>query len=85
MRYHLAKSYIGRGQPGVRIAEYKEPIGGTCLCSAAAGTGVNAPDHFPQSRYGAAAAGRGNCLHQIHVNDAVEAPGRGLPSPASAP
>ena len=41
----------------------------TTLCTSGAGTGVNDASHKPQSRYGDAAAGRGNCRDQIRVSD----------------
>lgn len=42
---------------------------GIQLCTSPAGTGINAPSHKPQPRYGDAAAGRGNCMHQFCIND----------------
>ncbi|MBK9516341.1 MAG: hypothetical protein IPO09_03105 [Anaeromyxobacter sp.] len=39
----------------------------TRLCSGAAGTGVNAPDHLPEPRYGDAVSG--NCQGKLVVND----------------
>ncbi len=84
MRYHNSKAYVLRAGagPGVRYSRFVEPIGATCLCTSAAGSGVNAESHQPQSRYGPTLAGRGNCLHQLHVTDAIPAPSRGG-SPAS--
>ncbi len=79
MRYHNAKTYALRagGGPPVRYSEYVEPIGATCLCTTTAGSGVNEEGRQPQSRYGPTLAGRGNCLHQIHVTDAIAAPSHG--------
>ncbi|MCO5946064.1 hypothetical protein [Mucilaginibacter flavidus] len=42
---------------------------GTHLCTSGAGTGVNAPGHFPISRYSDANTGMGDCIHQFCIND----------------
>lgn len=46
----------------------------TRLCGGSEGTGVNAPDHRPESRYGPAALG--DCKGQIVVNDLYQGQGR---------
>ena len=75
MRYGCSDTYIYRTIPIWRVAIFDEPPG-HALCTNAAGSGVNNPNRDPIDRYGAAARGRGDCLHQIHVTDAVEAPTR---------
>ena len=74
MRYNAATGYIPVSDPKIRY-RVVENIGDV-LCVRARGTGVNDRDRQPQSRYGDASPGRGDCLHQIVVNDAVEAPKR---------
>jgi hypothetical protein len=76
MRYDCAETYVYRVSKEFRIWDFKEPIGGE-LCRGHAGSGVNARDRKePQSRYGPVQAMRGDCVHQILVNDAVDAPSR---------
>jgi len=57
-----------------------EPVGQN-ICTSPAGTGVNAPDRKPKSRYGDADEEnrRGNCTDQICVNDRYEPYGPGGP------
>lgn len=69
MRYADKQAYQSKAEPGrVRYlpdkAQWKER---TRLCEDARGTGVNAPGHAPQPRYGDAVAGK--CRQQIVVND----------------
>jgi hypothetical protein len=83
MRYQFAELYpakrlgVGPQGFGARQAEtyYLVPQNseeyGSIICTAPTGTGVNALSHKPQSRYGDAAARRGNCLAQMCVNDAT--------------
>jgi len=75
MRYDCAQTYAGKTDPLLRYYGFDEPVGGA-MCTSPEGTGVNAADHPPQSRYGNTTAGRGDCLHQIHVTDAAPARGR---------
>lgn len=75
MRYDCAEIYVYRSIPIWRVALFNEPVG-HALCVKPDGSGVNDPNRDPIGRYGPAAQRRGDCLHQIHVNDAVEAPGR---------
>jgi hypothetical protein len=76
MCYDNAQTYKFREDPSFRFWHFANPIGDS-LCTKAAGSGVNEPGRFPQSRYGPARAGRGDCFHQILVTDAVVAPARG--------
>jgi hypothetical protein len=72
MRYYFATAYDVPGKkdayyvmhPGVKPAE-------NSLCTSPKGTGGNAPSHQPQSRFGDAAGGRGNCFAQVCPNDAI--------------
>ncbi len=74
MRYFNAAAY--RGNPDVTRRYRIREEHGSGLCASAVGTGVNDAAREPQSRYGNAASGRGDCEHQILVNDAVEPPSR---------
>lgn len=68
LRYTEKGTYRAKGQPSVRyIPEPRDRNSRTHLCSSAKGTGVNAADHKPQSRYGDAK--RGSCARQVVVND----------------
>jgi hypothetical protein len=75
MRYVVAKAYKSQSNPSVRYWVSSEPIG-TTLCRTNSGTGINAPGRTPQPRYGDAQTGRGDCYHQVRVNDAGNAPER---------
>ncbi|MFO0722912.1 MAG: hypothetical protein U1E65_03945 [Myxococcota bacterium] len=66
MRYIWATAYPSNMDPTIRYTRYSEAPG-SALCSSKAGTGVNAPGHLPQSRYGDAT--RGNCSAQLRVRD----------------
>lgn len=76
MCYDNAQSYKFREGTDLRFWLFDNPIGDS-LCKKAAGSGVNEAGRIPQSRYGPARAGRGDCFHQILVTDAVKAPSRG--------
>jgi hypothetical protein len=67
MRYDNAEAYRSLANPNVRYLVDEVP--GFTLCTSGTGTGVNATDHSPQSRYGNATNGRGNCKSQICVSD----------------
>lgn len=75
MRYYFATAYEAAGKentfyiirPGTKQV-------GQDICTSPAGTGGNAESHPPQSRFGAARAGRGNCFAQICPNDAIPPP-----------
>lgn len=76
MRYDDAQTFIYRILPQHRFINFTEPVGKE-LCASGEGTGVNHKDRVSmQPRYGPALAGRGDCVHQILVNDAGEAPYR---------
>lgn len=75
MRYDCAFTYTNLKRTIYRVTNFKEKAGFN-LCATTEGTGVNDPDHTPSTRYGPAAQNRGDCLHQILVNDAVPAPSR---------
>lgn len=72
MRYYFAKFYraTGRDSTFYQVTEGTEPFGME-LCRSRDGTGINAPGHRPQSRYGSAASGNGDCFGQICPNDAI--------------
>ncbi len=74
LRYYFAKFYEGKEPAAVGnklyylVGEGTEHVGRE-ICRDGNGTGVNSPDHVPQSRYGNAA--NGDCFSQICPNDAV--------------
>lgn len=72
MRYYFSVLFQKRGDEKTyyKITPSSEPIG-AYLCTSAEGTGINEAQRSPQSRYGPAAVGRGNCRAQICVNDAI--------------
>ncbi len=76
MRYDIAETYASQKDSSIRYF-VRENVPRS-ICNTKDGTGVNAPGRLPQSRYGPAAAGRGDCVHQILVNDGVDAPSRSL-------
>jgi len=69
MRYYFADIYpaLGRDDLFYYVPAGTEPAG-LGLCTEARGTGVNDPDHEPQSRYGDAT--NGACAESVHVSDA---------------
>jgi hypothetical protein len=78
MRYWFASLYpsLAGGAVYYDVKSGTENVG-TTLCPSRDGTGVNAPSHQPQSRYGPAALesvpnsiGRGSCQFWICVSDA---------------
>jgi hypothetical protein len=85
MRYDVSVAYPSLTEPNVRYLAIPKEKGGRGLCSDAQGTQYNDPNRrTPQPRYGNAAmtAGsgvkmsRGDCKHQIRVNDMGEEPKR---------
>jgi len=78
MRYFAANAYIGESDEELRYVFPPPPEQpGFALCADPSGTGVNDPSRDPQSRYGAASeSDRGDCEHQILVNDGVDPPAR---------
>lgn len=77
MRYDIASAYVGVATSD-RYWHDGEPVGSK-LCTSSAGTGVNSLHRAPMSRYGEAAAGRGNCLHQVCVNERHRHPSKVSP------
>ena len=73
MRYDSSQAYEQSGSAGWRYSVRETT--GALLCRSAEGTGVNA-SRSPQIRYGEAAKGRGACIDQILVNDAISPPVR---------
>ena len=72
MRYYFAKFYEATGRKDtIYLATPGTERIGIDICHSGAGTGINASSHEPQSRYGDAAAGEGDCFSQICPNDAI--------------
>ncbi len=71
MRYDNMNAYVSSNLPHTRYRADEQV--GFEMCSSPVGTGVNKADRLPESRYGDAAPYRGDCVHQILVNDAVSA------------
>lgn len=75
MRYDDSDGYYSKSDGNTIYYTPGEPAG-LGICTSAVGTGINDAGRLPQARYGDAAPGRGNCLGQLLVNDAVRAPRR---------
>jgi hypothetical protein len=72
MRYYFANAYEIAGRKNAYyLIRPGSNRAGREICRASAGTGTNAASHEPQSRYGDAASGRGNCFGDICPNDAI--------------
>jgi len=72
MRYYFAKFYpIAGRKDALYVATPGSERIGIGICRAPTGTGINAAGHRPQSRYGNAASGEGDCFSQICPNDAI--------------
>ena len=75
MRYYFAKFYDAKNatEKTVYLVTPGTERIGLEICNSGKGTGNNAPKppNLPQSRYGDAAAGEGNCFSQICPNDAI--------------
>ena len=75
MRYYFAKFYDAKNtkEKTVSLVTPGTERIGMEICRSGKGTGTNAPQppNLPQSRYGDAAQGSGNCFEQICPNDAV--------------
>ena len=67
MRYETADAYVSAKNAAVRYFTAGGEVPGLELCATKEGTGVNAPDHMPESRYGPATFG--NCQGQLRAND----------------
>jgi hypothetical protein len=74
MRYDVANAYIADSNPLLRYVVSERP--GSTVCSTSDGDGVNHAEWQPQSRYGAAADKRGNCVHQVVISDYYDPPER---------
>jgi hypothetical protein len=72
MRYDNARAYRSIADGNVIYFHGSTEIVGNRLCTSPAGTGVNMPTHHPQSRYGGANTGRGDCIHKFVVSDRWE-------------
>jgi hypothetical protein len=72
MRYYFARFYpaTGREDTYFLVTQGTEPFGME-LCRSRDGTGINAPGHRPQPRYGSAGRNGGDCFSQICPNDAI--------------
>lgn len=74
MRYYFANAYRAAGsensyyliRPGAGANR-----AGREICKSPDGTGTNAKSHDPQSRFGDAHSGRGNCFGDICPNDSI--------------
>jgi len=71
MRYTFAQLYRAHGIPDTFYLVTQGQTLGMNLCKTAAGTGRNAESNKPQSRFGHAQDGFGNCANQVCPNDAV--------------
>ena len=76
MRYDIAGAYGSDVTLSDRYLVIPSEIPGAHLCDMREGLAVNADGRSPQPRYFAAAPNRGDCKHQILVNDQVPAPRR---------
>ncbi len=72
MRYDNAMGYTRADWKNVYLlkskTEYAE-LTGINICNSTIGSGVNSRNHKPISRYGDAAPGHGDCIHQFCVSD----------------
>ncbi|MBL9203066.1 MAG: hypothetical protein JNL39_21335, partial [Opitutaceae bacterium] len=72
MKYYFADAYRIDGQADAYYLIRPGAVqAGREICRSPVGTDGNAPAHPPQSRFGDAAAGRGNCFAEICPNDAI--------------
>lgn len=74
MRYYFANAYPVPGRENTYYLVRPGPDAnraGRELCKSPAGTGQNAPDHKPMSRFGDSAPGRGGCFQYVCPNDAI--------------
>ncbi|HEX8434458.1 hypothetical protein, partial [Archangium sp.] len=69
MRYAFAHATVSVADPKYRLFPSDPETLGQALCTSRTGTNINAPGRIPHPRYGDAAPNRGNCLHQVCVND----------------
>ena len=75
MRYHIADAY--EKLPNLKTDRIhgvsNEPLG-MRLCTSPDGTEMNAEDYKPQSEFGPADCGRGDCKHQFVISDKYDGP-----------
>jgi len=71
MRYNFGFAYRSKQEEHTYYLVLEEVAGGE-LCRTGKGSGVNSPQHKPQSRYGDASQKRGDCKGQLMVNDAYD-------------
>jgi hypothetical protein len=69
MRYAFARASVSIANPNHRLVPTTPEPFGQGLCTSRMGTDFNAPGRRPQPRHGDASPNRGNCLHQVCVND----------------
>lgn len=70
MRYDVARGYIrDLNIYLIRTNQLYREVSGINLCNSTIGTGVNKAGRKPMPRYGDAAPGRGDCIHQFCVSD----------------
>lgn len=63
MRYGAADT-VSMKQHDLRYLPAASEKFGFTFCTSAKGTGVNLPENKPESRFGDAAEGRGNCINE---------------------
>jgi hypothetical protein len=72
MRYYFANAYpVDATEKAFYLVRPGKNHVGQELCKSPEGTGQNAPDHKPKSRFGDSAAGRGGCFQYVCPNDAI--------------
>ena len=72
MRYYFANAYfVDATEKAIYLVRPGGNRVGQELCKSPEGTGQNAPDHKPKSRFGDSAQGRGACFQYICPNDAI--------------
>lgn len=79
IRYGTSSAYIDNADATIRYWAQEQP--GFGLTDTTTGTNTNASGHAPQPRYGDAANGRGDCLTQLCVSDALHVASRGAKQP----
>ena len=79
MRYHVADAY--EKLPNLKTERFYSPgdkARGIRLCDSPDGTVFNSENHKPQSEFGPADCGHGDCVHQFVISDKYDKP---LPPP----
>lgn len=72
MRYYFANAYpVDAGETAFYLVRPGGNRAGREICRSPEGTGANAPEHAPKSRFGNSAPGRGGCFAYICPNDAI--------------